>query len=168
MTVRYRRQVSRSPVSDPQRNLLYRMEYEALGARGYEGLTRADVRQFARGTCRSLGVPQAVIRFSDIGAWSGEYGEGVVTLNHKRKGALCLLTIAHELGHHVHCALAPENDHEPHGPQFLAAYMAVLDNGRVLPVVGMRAILDFYKLRYHDPGTKNNLTALKRAVTRPS
>lgn len=144
------------------------MEHEALGARGYEGLTRRDIRQFAKGTCRSLGVPQVGIRFVDIGEWCGDYSDNLIRLNHKRKGATCLLTIAHELGHHVHEALAPGNDHESHGPQFLAAYMAVLDNGRILPVVGMRAILDFYKLRYNDPGTRNSLTALRRAVTKPT
>lgn len=144
------------------------MEHEALGARGYEGLPRDGVLQFVAGTCRSLRVPLATVQFKNIGAWSGDYGGGLVRINPTRKGAMCLLTIAHELGHHVHAMLAPDNDDEPHGPQFMAAYMAVLDNGRILPVVGMRAICDHYKIKYNDPGTRNSLRALRRAVLKPS
>ena len=168
MPRRYRKPIRRSPANDPQQYLVYRMEKEALGARGYAKVTRDILRQFTRGTCRSFGVPQVKLRFCDIGPWTGDYQDNLIRLNPKRPGSQCLLTIAHELGHHVHEALAPGNDHESHGPQFMAAYMAVLDNARILPVVGMRAICDQYGIRYNDPGTTNSLRALARAVKSPA
>jgi hypothetical protein len=168
MPRRYRIPIRRSPANDPQQYLVYRMESEALGARGYGKVTREVMRQFAKGTCRSFRVPRVEVQFKDIGNWSGDYGEDLIRINPKRPGSQCLLTIAHELGHHVHECLAPGNDHEVHGPQFMAAYMAVLDNARVLPVVGMRAICDHYGIRYNDPGTTNSIRALRRAVRSPS
>jgi hypothetical protein len=168
MPRRFRIPIRRSPAHDPQQYLVYRMEKEAIGALGYGKVTREDLRQFARGTCRSFGVPQVGLQFMDIGKWSGDYGDNLIRINPKRPGAQCLMTVAHELGHHVHESLAPGNEHEGHGPQFMAAYMAVLDNARILPVVGMRAVCDQYKIRYNDPGTRNSLRALLKAVRSPA
>lgn len=168
MPRRYRTPIRRSPKHDPQQYRVYRMENESLGARGYAKVTRAILRQFAKGTCHTFGIPQVALQFVDLGKWAGDYGDNLIRINPKKRGAQCLLVLAHELGHHVHESLAPGNDHEVHGPQFMAAYMAVLDNARVLPVVGMRAICDHYGIRYNDPGTRNSFRALLKAVRSPS
>ncbi len=161
--MRYRRPVRQSPPDDPQQYLLYRMEDESLRARGYAVLKKCEIAEYLRPLCRVFRVPAVEVKFKDIGPWTGEYAPGVIRLNPKRAGYCDMLVALHEFAHHVHESLAPDNTHEAHGPQYLAAYMGVLDQARVIPVVAMKALCDSYRLRYNDPGS-GSLKALKRAV----
>lgn len=169
MPVKYRMALTRSPASDPQQYRLYRMESEAIGARGYVRLTQSTLARFVRSLCREYRMPVPTLRFGDIGKWGAEWHpDSVITINTQRNKNRDLLTLTHELGHHLHDHLAPDAEHEPHGPQFMACYMSLLDTARIIPVVGMRAICDHYKVRYADPGDRNSLTTLRRAVTAPA
>lgn len=169
MPVKYRMALKRSPRRDPQQYRFYRMESESIGARGYVVLTQTAIRKLIRSLCHKYNTKQAGVIFEDIGPWSGEWrSEGVIALNPGRSRARDLITVTHEFVHHLHEHIAPGNDHQNHGPQFVACYMSVLDTARIVPVVGMRAILDSYKIKYNDPGTKNSLTDLRQAVLAPS
>ncbi len=42
------------------------------------------------------------VRWDDLGARHGEYGDGVVTLNHHRSEEVQRIVLAHELGHAWH------------------------------------------------------------------
>lgn len=168
MPAKFRIPLKRSPKSDPQQYRVYRLENEAIGSRRYIDLTRAAIKRFARAICRAYGVPQAKIIFTaDLGRWGGEWQTGgIIKINPSKGGAMDLITIAHELAHHIHECAVPDNDHQDHGPEFVACYMSILDTARIIPIVGMRAILDRYKIKYVDPGEGRNITTLQRRISR--
>lgn len=164
VAAKFRYPVKRSPKSDPQQYRVYRMENEAIGARAYQQLTRERIRVLTRSVCRNYRVPRARLEWANLGKWAAEWEDGTIRLNTKKGSARDVLTITHELAHHVHYHLAQHDDHESHGPEFMACHMSILDTCRVVPVVGMRAVCKAWKVRYVDPGTKNSLTKLKRIV----
>lgn len=160
--------IKRSPKSDPQQYRVYRMENEAIGGRAYMRLERDVIASLVRSVCRNYRVPQVKLEWKNLGKWAAEWEDGIIRLNTRKGTASDVLTITHELGHHIHAYLSDGADelHEPHGPEFMACHMSVLDTCRVIPVVGMRAICDHYQVRYHDPGVTNSLSRLRRICTR--
>ena len=162
--VKYRKEIHKSPASDPQRYLVYRMEAEAFGGRGYYRLTRPSLKRLARSLCKNYGMPQVKIRFKDLGRWAAEWEEPNILTFGTKKTSQDLITLIHELAHHLHHHMHPLQDQEGHGPEFMACYMSILDVGRIIPVVGMRAICDSYGVRFVDPGTRNSLRDLRKAV----
>jgi hypothetical protein len=172
VAAKYRYPIKRSPARDPQQYRVYRMENEAIGARMYQRLTRTAMRRLVRSVCRNYRVPRIQLIWTDLGKWAAEWSGGeesrVVRLNTKKGTSQDMLTITHELAHHIHFWLSDgiSEDQEDHGPEFMACHMSILDTCRVIPVVGMRAICDAWKVRYADPGTGSSITKLKRIVRR--
>lgn len=164
MPSRFQWPIKRSPPADPQQYRVYRMESEAIGARGYATMTRSAMARFVRSLSREYGVQEPELRFADLGKWTAEWRDGVLTFNPQKSRSQNLLTVAHEFSHHLHEELLPGNKHAAHGPQFLACYMSVMDTSRIMPVAAMRAVCEIYRLEYADPGNRNSLTALMRAV----
>lgn len=164
--------VKRSPKSDPQQYRVYRMENEAIGGRSYQQLTRTAIRALAKSVCRNYRVPQVRLAWANLGKWAAEWREqpsqrtSMIVLNTKKGTSQDMLTITHELAHHVHHWLSGRKDdgQQDHGPEFMACHISILDSCRVIPVVGMRAICDAWKVRYKDPGVSNSLAKLKRIV----
>lgn len=165
MPARFDLPLKRSPKSDPQQYRLYRMENEAIGGRTYHRLTDAMQRALASGICRNYRVPNVAIIRKDLGKWAAMWSPPRTIEFNTRKGtARDLVTLTHELAHHVHHWLsdgAAENQ-ESHGPEFMACHMSILDTVRVIPVVGMRAICEAWGVRYIDPGTRQSLARLQR------
>lgn len=170
MARKYRRPLGRSPKSDPQRGLIYRMENEALGATCYASLTRAAVGRLIRSLCRNYKTTPVSVRYADLGHSHGAEWEApnIITLNVSSKISRDLLTVTHEFAHHLHENIAPANTHEVHGPEFMACHVSVLDRVRYIPVVGMRAVLKSYGIRFHDPGSRQSLATLRKAVLQPA
>lgn len=164
MAIKYKRPIKKSPKSDPQQYLVYRMENEALGARSYMSLTRRDLARFVRAICRQYKLPKVELKYEDLGRWAAEWRSPNVIVLGMKKISRDLLTIVHELAHHLHEVIAPDLPQESHGAEFMGCYMSILDTARIIPVIGMRAICADYKIRYVDPGTRSNLTKLRRAV----
>jgi hypothetical protein len=168
MAKRFQYPIKRSPRYDPQQYRVYRMENEAIGARRYMHLTRRAVRQLADSICRNYRVPRVKLSWCDLGKWAAEWDNGVIRLNTNKSSSQDLLTLTHELAHHIHFHLGGKHDlQEPHGPEFMACHMSVLDTVRMIPVVGMRAICKTWKVRYADPGTRSSLKRLCR-ITKAS
>lgn len=167
MGTAFERPVGRSPASDPQRTRLYRMESEAIGSQYYNTMPRRMMVKLLRSLARNYAIPEPRPRFKDLGDWTAEWrSDGVITFNPSRRGFNSIVTVAHEFSHHLHAHLALERafEQQPHGPQFMACYMSVLDTTRAIPVCGMRAICARYKIEFADPGDRNSLTALQRVV----
>lgn len=166
MARKFRYAIKKSPKSDPQQYRVYRMENEAIGGRHYCQLQDLEIISLAKSVCEMYSVPQVKLEWVDLGKWAAEWDNGVIRLNRHKPTARSVLTILHELAHHVHWTLGGEgsNTHQIHGPEFMACYMSILDTARVIPVVGMRAICDAYKVRYTDPGTGSSLRKLRRVV----
>lgn len=167
MAKRFRMPITRSPKSDPQQYRVYRMENEAIGARKYMKMDDETINTLARAVCRNYRTPQVRVVWESLGKWAAEWDNGIIRLNRKKGTSRDILTLTHELAHHVHWYLGGDitNKQEPHGPEFMACHMSVLDTCRVVPVVGMRAICDAWKVRYADPGTTNSLAKLQRIVS---
>lgn len=167
MGAKYRYPVKRSPKSDPQQYRVYRMENEAIGARRHCRLTRPAIRRLIRSIARNYRVPVPRLTWVDLGRWAAEWcPEKGIRLNTQKGTSQDLLTITHEMAHHLHFHLGGElsNSQESHGPEFMACHISILDTQRVVPVVGMRAICAAYKVSFKDPGTTQSLAKLKRAV----
>jgi predicted SprT family Zn-dependent metalloprotease len=163
--------IKRSPASDPQQYRVYRMENEAIGARQYMRASKEKIRQLVRSVCRNYGVPAPKLVWCDLGKWAAEWDNGMIRLNTKKGMASDVLTVTHELAHHIHYHLAGRQDlHAAHGPEFMAVHMSILDTCRIIPVEGMRAICARWKVLYCDPGTTCSLPKLRRIcrLIRPS
>lgn len=164
MAVRYKRPIKKSPKNDPQQYLVYRMENEAIGARTYMTLRRSDLARFTRAVCREYKLPKVDLRYEDLGKWAAEWRSPNIIVLGTKTTSRDLLTIAHELAHHLHGVLAGDLHQQDHGSEFMGCYMSLLDTARMIPVVGMRAICEHYKIQYVDPGTSSNFAALRKAV----
>lgn len=164
MAIKYKRPIKKSPKSDPQQYLVYRMENEAIGARNYLSLTRRTVERFARAVCRQYRLPRIQFRYTDLGKWAAEWMEPNIITVGVRTTSRDLLTVAHELAHHLHEQIAGDLAQESHGPEFMGCYMSILDTARIIPVPGMRAICKHYKIKFVDPGTRSSIRTLRRAV----
>lgn len=166
MKKRLPRYCKQSRKKDPQQNLVYFMEGDALGSlQGRAKMTREDIREMAKQMCKNYQIPPVGIRFKPLEAVTAHWMEpGIIELNSSSSHARGILILLHELAHHLHFHFCPCNDHQDHGPQFMACYMHILDSARTIPFEGMKAICDSYGVKYADLGTKNSLTALKKAV----
>jgi hypothetical protein len=162
---KYRLSLRKSPKSDPQQYLVYRMENEAIGSRHYAKLTRKSILKLVRSVCRAYGMPVPRIVFADLGRWAGEWHGDKITFNRNKSTAFDLITVTHELAHHLHHHVGDE-DQESHGPQFMGCHMSILDTVRAIPVAAMRVVCKQYGVRYADPGDRNSLSSLRRAVRR--
>jgi hypothetical protein len=146
------------------------MENEAIGARAYRGMTNAKIEELVRRVCRNYRVPVPRVVWRPLGRWGAEWsisdeGRTTIAFNPAKEGARHPLTVTHELAHQVHHFLADDKwEQEPHGPQFMACHISILDTCRMIPVVGMRAICDAWKVKYLDPGVSNSLDRLERIV----
>lgn len=165
MPARFQYPVKRSPKSDPQQYRLYRMENEAIGARGYHTLTRPLIHALARSVCKNYRVPMVALKWKNLKRTVAQWiSPGVIELSTKKLIANDMLTVTHELAHHVHHWLSKGADktQQNHGPEFMAVHMSILDTCRVIPVVGMRAICATWKISFYDPGTGCSLDRLRR------
>lgn len=168
MPAKFRMPVAKSSKKDPQQYLLYRMERECFDGICRAQLTLAQIQTFAKAVCRNYGVPGVNFRLKDIGRWTGMcWTDGNIDLNPKKNKSRTLITVAHELAHHLHNWLVPEliAKQQNHGPEFLACYMSLLDTSRIVPLAGTRAIMQSYKLRYIDPGDGCSLSMLKQRIS---
>ena len=153
---------------DPQQFPLYRMEREEIGARDYMRLSWKACQRISRSVCRTYGVPQARLKRRVMGRWAAEWYDGVITLNPKKGTATDLLTILHELAHHLHWHLADGkyNRHQDHGPEFMACYASILDTVRFIPYDAMALICRRRKLKYLSPGP--TVASLKQVLRKGS
>lgn len=146
------------PKSDPQQLRLYAMEREEIGARDYARLTFAECGRVIRSVCRAYGIPRPRLfrrKLRHAAEWWKPPGQrySQIILSTAISTSHDLLTILHELAHHVHFYLAdqPEED-EDHGPEFMACYISIFDTVRFLPKDALATVCDRRGLRYFLPG----------------
>lgn len=154
---------------DPQQFRVYRMEREDIGARDYCRLTWKECARVARSVCRAYGVSHVRLRHKVMGRWAAEWDGGIINLNPKKSTATDLLTILHELAHHVHWHFADGeyNEHQDHGAEFMACYLSILDTVRLIPRDAMATICERRGLKYVNPGP--SVKSLKLAIrTKPA
>lgn len=166
MTKRLPKYCKQSPAKDPQRNLVYFMEGDALGAlRDKSTMKRKAIRDLIRAVCRNYRMPPAKVYFKPLKTWTASWDEPRdLTFNTKASLSHGLLVVLHELAHLLHYHIQPKDVHEAHGPEFIACYMSILDSTRTIPIPGMQAVCDLYGIRYVDFGPKYTLAALRKAV----
>lgn len=164
MARRYRRPIKKSPKSDPQRNLVYRMEAEAIGGRQYLTLTKPKIVSLLKMLARTYRIAPVVVRFNDMTGWAADWQPpGIITFG-KKTTSRDLLTALHEFAHHLHYVLEPSDAHASHGPQFMCCYMSVLDTVRLIPIEAMVAVCDRYKIKYIQPKETHGIDQLAKLI----
>ena len=168
MAAQYRMPIKRSPKADPQQYRVYRMENEAIGARRHMRLKPSAIEKLVRSVCRNYGVKPPKVRWKYLGKWAAEWDNDRINLNPSKGTSRDILTVTHELAHHIHycISLGKSEEQQPHGPQFMACHISILDTCRIIPVVGMRAICKKWKVAFCDPGESNSLATLRRIARR--
>jgi hypothetical protein len=152
-----------SPPSDPQQHELYTMEREEIGSLDYSRLTFTKAKQIARAVCRRYRIPAAKMRMKPV-SYAAIWEDGRITLSSIKGTGLDLLTVLHELAHHLHWHLGGivTDKQENHGPEFMACYMSILDTVRVIPADAMEVICKRRGIRYILPGPTRS--SLKLAI----
>ena len=142
------------------------MESEALGARNYQSMSRKNILRLVNGVCRTYQISRVTVAYKDLGKWAAEWrAPATITLSTRKRTSMDFITITHELAHHLHDSFGAATDkHEPHGAQFMACHMSILDTVRAIPVYAMKTVCRRYRIKYKDPGTRNHLGDLQRAV----
>lgn len=166
MPVKFRLAVKRSPKSDPQQYRLYRMESEAIGARHYLRISRETVVRFIRNACRTYGVPQLTLRFENHRKWAAYFLAPSLIVFSRKTTARDLLTAAHEFAHYLHYVVAKEKseEHQTHGPEFMACYLSVLDTIRFIPMQAMALLCDERLIQYLRPKEGMGVDQLRKLI----
>lgn len=126
---------------DPQRKLLYAMEFRELRGQWRGNKTsKKTLDRYMRLVCRLYGLPRLVIRYRTI-ATKGVYLHDArgcrITLD--RQWGCNAVTLAHELAHYVTHKKFPATKQD-HGARFVRVYAEVLHILRLMPIEGMKAI----------------------------
>lgn len=164
MARRYKRPIKKSPKSDSQRNLVYRMELEAIGGRQFLTLSKAEIVSLLKMLSRTYHIPPVVVRFNQMTEWAADWRPpGIITFGAKTTSR-DLLTALHEFAHHLHYVLEPSDVHQGHGPEFMCCYMSVLDHVRLIPIEAMAAVCDKYKIKYIRPKDTDGIDELGELI----
>ena len=164
MARRFRKPIKRSPKSDPQRNLVYRMESEAIGGRMYLTLTKRKILSLIKNLARNYSIAPVPVRFTDMTSCAAMWEPpGVITFGAKTTSR-DLLTALHEFAHHLHYVIEPLDTHQGHGPEFMCCYMSVLDTVRFIPIEAMAAVCDKYKIKYIRPRETHGVDELGKLI----
>lgn len=164
MPVRYQRPIKKSPKSDPQRNLIYRMESEAIGGRQYLTLSKPKIVSLIKSLSRAYHIAAPAVRFNDMTAWAADWRPpGIITFG-KKITSKDLLTALHEFAHHLHYLIEPSDAHTGHGPEFMCCYMSVMDTMRFIPVEASAAVCDRYQIEYIRPRETDGLDQLRKLL----
>lgn len=166
MAAKYKYRIPRSPKSDPQRNLVYRMESECIGARSYQSMSRKNITRLANGICSVYQLRRVKFVYKNLGKWAAQWvPPNTVELNTCKRTSMDFITITHELAHHLHASFGAHIElQQSHGPEFMACHMNILDTCRGIPICAMRVICKEYGIKYKDPGDRRHLGDLRRAI----
>ncbi len=164
MARKFNRSTKRSPKSDPQQHIVYRMESEAIGGRQYLTLTKPKIISLIKTLARNYHVPAPAVRFNDMTRWAAEWAPpGIITFG-KKTTSKDLLTALHEYAHHLHYVIDPYDTHQPHGKEFMCLYMSIIDTTRLIPINAMAVICDSYKIKYIKPKDLDGVDELKELI----
>lgn len=128
-----------APLSDPQRDAVYYLEGLFFGQDRYEEGNRNTLLPLLKHVCNYYKVEVPRLRIvnqpeEDAAGWV--VGKSI-TLNRGRKGANTRVLL-HETAHYLTDTFY--KDHEAHGPEFVAIYMHLLDNYRILPTEAFKIL----------------------------
>lgn len=168
MARQFKRPIKKSPVSDPQRNLVYRMESEAIGGRNYLTLTKRKIVSLINNLSRNYHIPACVVRFNDMTSWAADWAAPNIITFGKKSTSQDLLTALHEFAHHLHYVIEPADVHQGHGKEFMCCYMSVLDTIRFIPIEAMVAVCDKYGIKYITPSATDGVDQIARLIKCPS
>lgn len=124
--------------ADPNKAALYRLELrEFAGIWRYVKQPMKYLRRRASAVCKLYQVPPVRIRAGKVEGGSAEYeaDDARITLDGTARN---LITLAHELAHHI---IWCRHGHraQDHGPMFVLVYGQALSSLRCCPMPGWRA-----------------------------
>ncbi len=145
-----------APVSDPQRERLYKLEREIMGSSVYHVVSRSNLKVLADHVCRYYRIAAIKItvvnqpKVRELG-WciSYSYDGGApfgfsIYLNRGFHGANATV-LMHELAHYI--VDTTYMNHESHGKEFAGVYMHLLAKYRVLPSACFRLLAKKWRIK---------------------
>jgi len=137
-----------APKSDPQRDELYWLEAEINGWWTYSSATTKELETLLNSICLyySVELPRFKVVRNRRWADSAEYDPNTetVTLNRSREGANAMV-LCHECAHYITSCFYSHV--EPHGKEFVAIYMHILDHFCFLPHRCFRMMAKSHRLK---------------------
>ena len=131
------------PKDDPQRDALYWLESQFNGWWGFVRSPRSSLLYLTADVCKYYKVtPPTVVLSRKKSSVDGDYLHGVVTLYAGKGDNPGILM--HELAHHLVDEVMAEV--QPHGPEFTAIYMHLLDRWNFIPHEEFRRLAKIYKV----------------------
>jgi hypothetical protein len=137
-----------TPKYDPQRDKLYYLEAEINGSWGIDTGSRSKLLTALGKMSRYYNVPEPKLILTrnmtevDAGWWDEDAGSIVL---HKGRSGANLHILIHEFSHLVTDYYY--DDAEPHGKEFAAVYMHLLDKYHILPHKCFRMLARKYRLK---------------------
>jgi hypothetical protein len=130
---------------DPQAKRVYEMEWTCLEGHVNTNTPLHMLRKVARNLCKEHGVPyvRIFVRSFDHECDAMYTEPGIIKLDPTR--GKNLLTLAHELAHHI-CSIKNPRA-QPHGATWVKIYAGLLSELRLVPIAGMKAICKAHKVR---------------------
>lgn len=129
---------------DKQADAVYTMEDSELGGHCTHTVSLKQLRKWAGDICKQFRLPTPSVVIRDLGIYDGECRyESACILLHPKRGRNGLV-LAHELAHYVVSRLHPRA--AVHGPTWVMYYAKFLDQLRLVPEAGVRAIARQHKV----------------------
>lgn len=122
---------------DPQKERVYEMEHTELGGHAKGRTHPRTLHKLAKDLCAYYSVPVPAIIFGIKGC-AGWYDYRTLTIGVSGQHGCNLLTICHEIAHHIAHTKAPRS--QPHGATWVRIYGECLALARLVPICGFRAI----------------------------
>jgi hypothetical protein len=159
-------------LSDSQQKEVYLWEQE-WPQWNKQSLSRQACRKLILQVCQLYAVPAPKMAFLKRGklglrqGWRTEYDPNVhaITLAPQHQN---LAIVLHEVAHLVHSVIAGDEDHEIHGPEWLALYMYLLARYGAAPRAALFATAKAFDLRWKSLDKHNSVRIRRtyRAIRR--
>lgn len=154
-----------APKSDPQRERLYRMERACFKGWDVGRMTVPQIELWVKRVARKYGVQVPAVTTKELPGYAGEYWDGRITLCSQKESGKTLLTLTHEMAHHIHEQLGDAEKDEAHGPEFLTCYVHLLHTLKLVPALAMQVICETHRLDHYPFRKPPTTDRLRRLIT---
>lgn len=155
----------KSPAYDPQREEVYRMEYDGLPGLSRTRYTRADHSLLLTQMSAKFEIEPPTLRWVSTVKYSGLWVDDRIELStHARKSGRSPMTLIHEFSHHVMAQWDDEDILEGHGPEFVGVYGDCLAMAGLIPWHGWQELCKQYGVKCLDTKAIRTISGLRRTI----
>lgn len=132
-------------MKDPQRRLVYVMEHQELRGHRWHWTKLSVLRKHTKTICKMYGLPRVGLIARRKKGEGASYNPGTPGCIWLGEDGLNYCTLAHELAHYITWTRHPKA--QDHGPLWAFYYGRLLDQMRVVPLAGFKAICRRYGVK---------------------